>query len=1339
MKHSSPFVFSRSLLSASIVACCLCSDNAAAQNQRVLGIDVSAWQGDISQTTWNNIRTNENRRFVFIRSSRGGTTGYYNQSNAGNNNPPGQNTFSQRYDDPYYIQNINRATAAGMLAGSYHFSRPDIIESTLNSGGIANTGTDEADHFIQMAGPYMRPGYLLPVHDLEAGNPQRTSTALSQFCVDFSDRIYEVMRIRPLIYVNQSYANYINSTVPAVHPHFWIARYPYGSGNPYLGDLQVDHPPPSPSTANVYGKWNPNHTVENPYPNGHPWSFWQYGSGDRLQSFNNGNSNLDGNVAQGGIEFVKDFLVPAVWWHDSSGQWTTITNWNSGQTPIQPVPGPGQVAPVATGPLPTPRLPSTNDTIVLDRPNANIIVTLASGTHNIRKLFARESLNITGGSLTINYTPSWDSTTMSAQFSAPVALNNATLAVHTLQVDPLQTFTVGGGTLNFSQIVLMQGVTSATLALTGNVNLNSWSNGLFSIVNGSGFGNSGTVDLADGIRALSINSGADLSVNVPVQNGALTKNGAGTLRLNAANSFAGGTVVNAGKLFVNNTTGSGTGSGSVTISGGTLGGTGTISGVATINSGGTVAPGTDAALGTLTFGSTPVLNGTNFFRIDRNGGSPQSDRIARSGGALNFGGRLVVSNIGAALTGGELFTLFSANSYSGNFTATNLPSLSTNLNWFLGNLAVNGTIRVNRKPTAVWIGFNSTPGQTLTIPKATLIGSGSDADGNPLSLASFDSVTTNGISLTSDSTNIYYFNNANVADRFSYTLDDGQGGLVTSQVLIGQGVPTPPSITSGPSSLTVMAGQNANLSVTASGTAPLSYQWRFNGANIANATNSTYTRVNAQPADAGNYTVFVSNAQGNATSAAATLTVVTPVTITTHPQSTNVAIGNAANFTVGATGTAPLSYQWFFQSSPLSGATNSSLTLNSVTTNQLGNYHAVVSNPYSSATSQVATLALPLLEVLWQLPPYSRSYLTTNDLPEQRGMTYNPVTRRLLLVHRMTPTVHVLNADTGADLWTLNTNGVTGGLNNSYFLLLIAAAEDGAIYACNLKASSNPFKIYRWANDSSNTVPTVAFSGDPSPGTPGYRWGDTFDVRGSGTNTQILIGPRQGTNVILLTTTDGLNFTPNVINLTDAPSGHCGLNVTFGRGDTIWGTTHTNLLRLLSFNLGAGTASTLRLYNDNEVPTAVNPIGFSSSLNILAGIHVNSPNHLRVYDLSSPSYTPMLIGTNRFLTDNNNTHTGTGAVRFGDDVIYALNANNGLMAVRILMPNEPLRFHEMSIGPQLILRGKGKTGNYVVEATSSPFTNWTPVTNLAIGVNGNFDFSEIMTNAPYRFFRLRKE
>ena len=197
----------------------LLSTSAPIRAQRVLGIDVSAWQGSISTANWATLKraTNQQvsgvygdgRDFVFIRSSRGGTTGEDHRSGG---YPLGDNTFtnlSQRYDDPYFVQNVTRATAAGLLAGPYHFSRPDIIATTGNSGGIPNNGTDEANHFIQMAGAWMRPGYLLPVHDLEAGDGLRTDNEMAQFSIDFSDRIYEVMGIRPAIYLNGNYAEFV--------------------------------------------------------------------------------------------------------------------------------------------------------------------------------------------------------------------------------------------------------------------------------------------------------------------------------------------------------------------------------------------------------------------------------------------------------------------------------------------------------------------------------------------------------------------------------------------------------------------------------------------------------------------------------------------------------------------------------------------------------------------------------------------------------------------------------------------------------------------------------------------------------------------------------------------------------------------------------------------------------------------------------------------------------------------------------------------------------------------------------------------------------------------------
>ncbi len=82
-----------------------------------------------------------------------------------------------------------------------------------------------------------------------------------------------------------------------------------------------------------------------------------------------------------------------------------------------------------------------------------------------------------------------------------------------------------------------------------------------------------------------------------------------------------------------------------------------------------------------------------------------------------------------------------------------------------------------------------------------------------------------------------------------------------------------PAITDQPDNVTVSQGQPATFSVSATGTAPLSYQWRKNNVNIAGATSATLTITSAQSSDAGNYQVVVSNAAGSVTSGIATLTV----------------------------------------------------------------------------------------------------------------------------------------------------------------------------------------------------------------------------------------------------------------------------------------------------------------------------------------------------------------------------------------------------------------------------------------------------------------------------------
>jgi formylglycine-generating enzyme required for sulfatase activity len=112
----------------------------------------------------------------------------------------------------------------------------------------------------------------------------------------------------------------------------------------------------------------------------------------------------------------------------------------------------------------------------------------------------------------------------------------------------------------------------------------------------------------------------------------------------------------------------------------------------------------------------------------------------------------------------------------------------------------------------------------------------------------------------------------------------------------------------------VTVGDPATFTVVASGTAPLSYQWYLNGSAISGANADFYSISSAQSANAGSYTVTVSNGTlPAATSTAVTLTVnaalVVP-TISTSPASLTVTEGQAATFTVSATGSSTLHYQW---------------------------------------------------------------------------------------------------------------------------------------------------------------------------------------------------------------------------------------------------------------------------------------------------------------------------------------------------------------------------------------------------------------------------------------------
>jgi glucose/arabinose dehydrogenase len=131
-------------------------------------------------------------------------------------------------------------------------------------------------------------------------------------------------------------------------------------------------------------------------------------------------------------------------------------------------------------------------------------------------------------------------------------------------------------------------------------------------------------------------------------------------------------------------------------------------------------------------------------------------------------------------------------------------------------------------------------------------------------------------------------------DGSLYYLARGDGAIYRVRYTGSQA----PQITTQPASRTVAAGQSATFTVGASGTAPLQYQWRRNGGNIAGATAASYTLPSATPSDNGAvFDVMVTNSFGSATSNTATLT----VTANSLPSATITAPANNTLYNAGDT------------------------------------------------------------------------------------------------------------------------------------------------------------------------------------------------------------------------------------------------------------------------------------------------------------------------------------------------------------------------------------------------------------------------------------------------------
>ena len=253
-------------------------------------------------------------------------------------------------------------------------------------------------------------------------------------------------------------------------------------------------------------------------------------------------------------------------------------------------------------------------------------------------------------------------------------------------------------------------------------------------------------------------------------------------------------------------------------------------------------------------------------------------------------------------------------------------------------------------------------------------------------------------------------------------------------------IATAPLITTQPTNQAVAVGGSATISVVASGSGILKYQWYKGNSSIVGAASSSYTISSATTTDSGSYYVVVTNSLGSVTSNSVnlTITVGAPV-ISTQPISQSIYSGSVLNLSVVATGTGPLSYQWFLNNLAISGATTSSYTVASALNTSAGNYTVSVTNAGGSITSSVATIS-----VVTANPPSAPLNVIGTAGNGQVVVSFNPPSNNggLLI--------------TG---YTVNVNPVVGGpvvsVTGSSSPIIVTGLTNGVAYNISVTATSS--------------------------------------------------------------------------------------------------------------------------------------------------------------------------------------------------------------------------------------------------------------------------------------------
>jgi hypothetical protein len=355
----------------------------------------------------------------------------------------------------------------------------------------------------------------------------------------------------------------------------------------------------------------------------------------------------------------------------------------------------------------------------------------------------------------------------------------------------------------------------------------------------------------------------------------------------------------------------------------------------------------------------------------------------------------------------------------------------------------------------------------------------------------------------------------------------------------GPGGVTPPAISSITPPLELATNASSSLTVTATGAATLTYQWRFNGAVIPGAISPTLFLSNFQNANAGVYSVVVANNAGSA-SASTRVDLRSLPFIVRQPQNQLAPTNGTAVFTVVAGGTQPLHYQWRKNTTDILGANAPSLVLQNVQVADAVNYRVVITNVYGAITSLPAALDIISAPVIVSQPQSTNAFVSQTvsfqvnvfgSPPLQYQWRFNGAN----IANATNPILTLANLQlTHAGTYSVRVTNAIGSVLSDSVTLNVAVAPTITILATDTTAgeSGGDFGVFTISRSGSLLAPQVVHftvSGNAVPGSDYLALTSPITISAGSSSRTVLVNVvddslHEGNETVTVTLTPGPDY-----------------------------------------------------------------------------------------------------------------------------------------------------------------------------------------------------------------------